>query len=258
MAVRRRRTPHEDHINHEAWAIPYGDLVTLLLAFFVVMYALSTVNEGKYRVLSESLNAAFRGTPTAPLPVQTGDARMAVPLAVPPAVPVADASQMQQLADELEVALGELVQSRQVTIRRHERHMEIDIGTDVLFASGVATLSPSAAPVMAKVATTLRRFDKAVLIEGHTDNQPISTAQFPSNWELSAARAASVVHLLVDNGVDPARLGVSAFSEYRPIRPNDTTEGRGANRRVVLLIRDPEPAGTDPASVLVEAAPPAR
>lgn len=278
--ARRSRHQHEDHVNHEAWAIPYGDLVTLLLAFFVVMYAMSSVNAGKYRVLSESINAAFRGDPTSPLPVQVGEKASAlapgtpidvinqsilqsVPRSLSDTAP-APASQsdagsalaLDDLAAEIETTLGDLVQANQLAIRRHEEFVEIDIGTDVLFPSGVATLSDRANPVLVRVADSLRRYDKFIRVEGHTDNQPIRTASFPSNWELSAARAASVVHLFVDSGVDPARLGVSAYGEFRPIVPNDSLVGRAANRRVVLVILDKDPTVTR-STVPAATAPPA-
>jgi chemotaxis protein MotB len=281
--ARRSRHQHEDHVNHEAWAIPYGDLVTLLLAFFVVMYAMSSVNAGKYRVLSESINAAFRGDPTSVLPVQVGEKASAlspgtpidainqsilqsVPRSLSDTAPVpakqsgaGAALALAELATEIETTLGDLVQANQLAIRRHEDFVEIDIGTDVLFPSGVATLSDRANPVLARVADSLRRHYRYIRVEGHTDDQPIRTAGFPSNWELSAARAASVVHLLVDSGIDPARLGVSAYGEYRPIVPNDSVVGRASNRRVVLVILDKDPTvtrSTVPSTASPTAAPP--
>lgn len=268
-----RRKRHEEHTNHEAWAIPYGDLITLLLAFFVVMYALSSVNEGKYRVLSDSLTAAFRGTPRTLEPVQVGEKQVGsgadikmslvhqemlqgqprsmpepVPLALEKPVPngtahqvpvspsEAAARELARVAEEVERAMHELIAADLVAVRRHEQWIEVEIRTDILFPSGVATLSSSAVPIMKQLADKLRAFPNPIRVEGHTDDRPISTAAFPSNWELSSARAATVVHLLARGGVDPQRLAVVGLGEYRPARANDTPGGRNANRRVVLVI----------------------
>jgi chemotaxis protein MotB len=257
-----RRHKHEEHANHEAWAIPYGDLITLLLAFFVVMYAMSSVNEGKYRVLSDSLVAAFNGAPKTMEPIQVGEkqagpgADLAMNLVQMPAIqsqpqrsiapipmamsmPADAAGQRAELAgvaDEVEQAMSDLIDRELVTVRRHGNWVEVEIKTDILFPSGVATLSPPAEQVLVQLAETLKPFPNSIRVEGHTDNRPINTAAFPSNWELSAARAASVVHLFTRAGMDPARLAVIGLGENRPSQSNATAEGRNANRRVLLVI----------------------
>ena len=267
----RRHKQQEEHVNHEAWAIPYGDLVTLLLAFFVVMYAISSVNEGKYRVMSDSLVAAFRGTPMTMQPVQVGekqvgsgaDIEMSIvqqatlqgqPRAMlePVKIKVTEggsshyASELQQtpeavhqletVAQEVEQAMTGLVQQKLIAVRRHSLWVEVEIRTDILFPSGVATLSPAAVDVLRQLAETLKPFPNPIRVEGHTDNRPISTREFPSNWELSSARAASVVHLFSQTGLNPSRLAVIGLGEFRPAESNDTQEGRNANRRVLLII----------------------
>ena len=259
-----RRKKHEEHLNHEAWAIPYGDLVTLLLAFIVVMYAISSVNAGKYRVVSDSLASAFRGTPQTADPVALGEelrgparepqAAMASkpnhvgePRSVMASVPVpaetasADvivtrAAQLDSVAREVERALGSLVMQDQVVVRNHGDWVEVEIRTDMLFGSGSATLAPAAEGVIAQLAAVLRGAPNPVRVEGHTDNVPIRSSAFPSNWELSAARSASVVRLLAAGGVDPARLAVLGLGEFRPVASNATAAGRNANRRVLLII----------------------
>lgn len=263
-----RKVRHEEHVNHEAWAIPYGDLVTLLLAFFVVMYALSTLNEGKYRVMSESLKAAFDGNPQVIDPIQVGDPAMTTSMG-PPKVfttPGADsllnltdrlradavitpieqmqlmetASQAQQQLDaiqkQVERALGPLIMSDQVTVTREGLWLEVNIRSDVLFASGSASLSTEAREVIGQLAGVLRELPNEVRIEGHTDNQPIRSPIFPSNWELSAARAASVITLLETRGADPRRMAVIGYGDKRPVSDNLSAEGRSANRRVMLVI----------------------
>jgi chemotaxis protein MotB len=253
--ARRRRQRYDEHGNHEAWAIPYGDLMTLLLAFFVVMYAISSVNEGKYRVLSDSLVAAFRGAPMTDKPVWIGEKpNGSLPMnqvllrGPPPAAPQPksqpqpaiapdpQAKALQQIAAGIEDAMSSLIDANLVVVRRHDNWVEVEIKTDILFPSGVARLSPEAGPVFALLANALKPFPNQIRVEGHTDDRPIKTAAFPSNWELSAGRAASVVHLLTSQGMDPRRLSVVAYSEFRPLKANDTAEGRNANRRVVLII----------------------
>lgn len=274
-----RRHQHEEHTNTEAWAIPYGDLVTLLLAFFVVMYAISSVNEGKYRVMSDSLAAAFRGSPRTMQPVQVGeksvgsgaDIEMSIvnqamlegqPRSMLAPTPITTSErpqhmsnaashaeyavqttqsaavvrQLETVADQVEQAMAGLVQQNLIAVRRHGLWVEVEIRTDILFPSGVATLSPDARKVIAQLGETIKPFPNPIRVEGHTDNLPIKNSAFPSNWELSSARAASVVHLFTEVGVNPARLAVIGLGEFRPSKANDTVEGRNTNRRVVLVI----------------------
>jgi chemotaxis protein MotB len=278
-ATGRRRKKHEEHANHEAWAIPYADLLTLLLAFFVVMYAISSVNAGKYRVLSDSLFAAFRGAPRSLQPVQVGDKQMgtgadmnstvvqqaqlegkaqariapvpvsygakpsgdaaASPVKLPPQAAAA-AQALSKLADQISQAMNQLVQKDLVTIRRSDFWIEVEMKTDILFPSGSARLADSAMSILEQLGGVLAPFPNPIRVEGHTDNKPIKTALFSSNWELSAARAGSVVRVLANHGVAPGRLAVIGYGEQRPLKPNDSAEGRNANRRVVVVILSTE------------------
>jgi chemotaxis protein MotB len=269
----RRKKKHEDHQNHEAWAIPYGDLITLLLAFFVVMYAISSVNQGKYRVLSDSLFAAFRGTPRTMQPIQVGEKQVGsgadvkttlveqsmiegqprsllVPVPVKTGLPDKNASEeaqlnaqqqqraqaLQKVADQVERAMDDLVKANMVIVRRTDFWIEVEIQTDILFPSASAQLSPNAVGVIERLGSALAPFPNSIRVEGHTDNRPIKTVAFTSNWELSAARAGSVVRVLESRGVDPERLAVIGYGEHRPTHPNTTEAGRNANRRVIIVI----------------------
>jgi chemotaxis protein MotB len=284
----RRLRRHEEHTNHEAWAIPYGDLITLLLAFFVVMYAISSVNAGKYRVLSDSLFAAFRGTPRTMDPIQVGEKQSGSGPELESAViqsalkgqqrsslapvpveggnlntgtsPVANklapkagvsgthasaaagaaAAALTRVADEVAHALDDLVKRDLVVMRRSEFWIEVEIKTDILFPSGRAQLAPNAIDVLQRLGDALAPYPNPIRVEGHTDNKPIKTLAFYSNWELSAARAGSVVRVLQSRGVDPDRLAVIGSGEQRPIQSNDTEQGRNANRRVVVVILSTE------------------
>ncbi|MCP1726458.1 chemotaxis protein MotB [Natronospira proteinivora] len=251
----RRKKGEDEHINHEAWAIPYADMLVLLLAFFVVMYSISSVNEGKYRVLSNSLAAAFRGQPMTVEPVQfgerqraTGESALEMDIISDPVdfpthsdgsqVDPADAMRegLDEIADAMREAMAPLIDEDLVEVRGSEFYIEIEIKADILFPSGSADLSQAARPVLGRVAEVLEPFPNPIQVEGHTDNVPIETDRFPSNWELSAARAASVVHLFRDQGIQPMRLAVVGLGEYRPVASNETPEGRNRNRRVVLTV----------------------
>ncbi|MFC7301818.1 flagellar motor protein MotD [Cognatiluteimonas weifangensis] len=296
----RRHPQHEEHQNHEAWAIPYADLLTLLLAFFVVMYAVSSINEGKYRVLADAMSAAFGGTPRTIAPIQLGrqqlrgsafdrpslatpGAKTSGPAAPPPVevktirqvldLPTfahawrkpqqgkgsgagsdGHGEQLRVLGDRLQQALSGLVRRKLVTVRRARTYLEVEIQSDVLFASGVAVPDAKARGTIAEIAKILRDEPNAVRVEGYTDNKPIHTWQFNSNWELSAARAASVVHVMIAHGVAPAQLAVVGYGEQQPVADNRTPEGRNANRRVLLVILA-APQGVDaigPETVLAD------
>ena len=283
-----RRRQHEDHINHEAWAIPYADLMTLLLAFFVVMYAISSVNEGKYRVLSESLTNAFSGSPKTVDPVQIGDSRQSDPDAGRP-MPIPSAArygsprpspmlepalrpmsesgmrtaegldegvlqasreQLSVIALELEEALADMVRTRQIIVRHADLWLEVEINSDVLFDTASSSLAPEAQALLARLARLLRDRPNPIRVEGHTDDRPINTARFPSNWELSAARAASVVHLFAREHIAPERLVMVGYGEHRPKVAETSDAARDANRRVVLMVlAAPGTQGARPADV---------
>src|SRR5262245_49874591 len=166
------------------------------------------------------------------------------------------AQQLARVAEELERALQALVDANLVAVRRHEFWLEVEVRTDILFASGDARLSDKAIPALDALAGTLVKYPNPVRVEGHTDNQPINTRHFPSNWELSAARAANVVHRFARAGISPQRLSMIGFGEYRPAQSNDTAAGRDANRRVIIVILAGEgaPAPSDVASVTADTA----
>jgi chemotaxis protein MotB len=249
---RRRRGSAEDRDNHERWLVSYADFITLLFAFFVVMYAISQVNEGKYRVLSDTLSSAFHN-----IPGSTSGAMVAINPAAPrpTLIPLrkpnlgikSDDAQSQKreklrnMAKEINEALAPLVKEGQVRITEGALGITVDINASVLFASGDATLGSGAVSALTAMAKILAPTDFPITVEGHTDNTPISTPQFPSNWELSGARASSVVRLFVDNGVDPRRLTATGYADQRPIADNATPEGRARNRRVAITIESKTP-----------------
>ena len=140
------------------------------------------------------------------------------------------------MVEDVDLAMSSLIASGQVHVHRHDNSVTIDISSDILFSSGAAQLQPKASGVLLQLANALKPFPNAIRVAGHTDNRPINTAAFPSNWELSTARAASVVHLFMDHGLTPQRMSVLGYGEYRPIMPNTNDAGRNANRRVEVTI----------------------
>ncbi len=243
MARRKRAEPHE---NHERWLVSYADFITLLFAFFVVMYSISSVNEGKYRVLSDTLVAAFKTPPKSPKPINVGETaqpsgavgRAPDPahIQLPPRPAEPPEAQMARIATRVTRALAPLIAQDRVKVTRNKLWVKIEMDNSLLFDVGSADLQSPAIPALEKLARELAPLPNYIEIEGHTDNVPIRNEIYPSNWELSAARAASVVHLFMDVGVAPERLAAIGFGEFRPLADNDTAAGRRRNRRVAIVI----------------------
>jgi chemotaxis protein MotB len=245
-----RRKRQEEPENNERWLVSYADFITLLFAFFVVMYSISSINEGKYRVLSDTLTNAFV-TPAQSLePVQVGEqVRSLIPqsgeFAVPKPVaekPVegvpdeSDENTLSRIRANLNLALEPFIDQELVKVTRTERGIEVEMKNEMLFKSGSASLSRSAFTVLKDIAALIKSVPNKINVEGHTDNVPISTITFPSNWELSAARAASVVHVLAKLGIESPRMAATGYGEHQPIEENDSEKGRQSNRRVALVI----------------------
>ena len=365
-----RKQKHEEHENHERWLVSYADFITLLFAFFVVMYSISSVNEGKYRVLSDAIVAAFRSQEKSIRPIQVGQPTRApkstqmevqkspgIVKSPNPPIQLMDqvinemktsgkltkeekellelikkiggisaleklrglanlegldelldkaglggpeqqkllsdqevlaiksglqkladlgglagleklaelgglqgleelakvgglegleklisaagsegAKAMTKIADDIEQAMSSLIQQDLIKVDRNDQWIEVEINTSILYPSGSAHLQPAAVPVLKELARVLRDFPNPMRIEGFTDNIPINTLVYPSNWELSTARASRVVRLFTSEGIAPERMAAIGYGEYRPVANNDTAEGRSKNRRVVLVV----------------------
>lgn len=254
-----RRKHEEEHVNHERWLVSYADFITLLFAFFVVMYSISQVNESKYRVLSNTLTDAFNQPEMDVRPIQVGEVAKSNPLNFVELSAMAIRNkdghgekeeqkdelaeeknempeQFKAISDKIEQALGDLIKQNMVTLRGNEEWLEIEMRSSLLFDSGDATLSNKALELLGQIAAILKAEQTPVRVEGFTDNVPIHSARFPSNWELSSARAAAVVQLFIEEGLEPTKLMATGYGEFQPIAPNDTPENRTRNRRVVLMI----------------------
>lgn len=244
----RRRRQEEEHENHERWLVSYADFITLLFAFFVVMYAISSINEGKYKVLSTALVNAFSN----PSSRQGGQVVIVTEGAPPtqaklPAKPelteakTVQREKMRNVAKNIMEALAPLAKQGKVKLLETSRGVTIEINDSILFAPGQAKLQPASISAMQAVAEVLAHTDFPITIEGHTDNVPIATPQFPSNWELSALRATTVLRLFNDAGVGAERLTAIGYGETRPVETNQNPEGRARNRRVSIQIDSERP-----------------
>jgi chemotaxis protein MotB len=238
--VPRRKRYQEDTENHERWLISYADFITLLFAFFVVMYAISVVNIGKYTMLSEALGDAFGGHGAANKS-NTMVEMEALPLAAIIAHTRAEAAKRDRerldlLARKLNSSLAPLVNGGKVRVTQTERGVTVEINASVLFGEGAADLGGNARDTLAAVADLLKDDPHAIEVEGHTDNMPIGNPAFPSNWELSAVRASTVVRLFATSGVAESRLAAVGRGANRPVASNDDPAGRARNRRVAITI----------------------
>lgn len=209
---KRKPIPHESE-NTDRWMVSYADFVTLLFAFFVVMYAMSSVNEGKYRVLSDTMTEAFKVAPKSPDPIQIGKEHKVVTISKPAVdnikpIKILKKTQrtyereMKQIAETVSKSVQPLIDKGLIKVTQHKLWVEIEMNSKILFSSADSELEEEAFPALKSLAQVLKKLPNSVDVEGHTDNLPINNELFPSNWELSAARAASVVHLFSRYGVN--------------------------------------------------------
>lgn len=252
---RRKKVHHEEAENHDRWVISYADFITLLFAFFVVMYSISSVNEGKYRVLSDSLVTSFSKPVAGVLLLETTGQTSENSIVLKNQNPDNTAESFNTPSDDVEsersieekIQLNEIsgkiermffneITNKNISVKNNDEWIEVEIKSSLLFPSGVAELNPEARPVIKSLAEILKDYENPVQIEGFTDNVPINTMIFSSNWALSSARAVAVVQLLTEAGVKPHRLAAIGYGEFQPITDNSSEEGRKMNRRVTFII----------------------
>lgn len=228
MHGRRRRAPGEPE-EYAAWVMTYGDLMSLLLVFFVFIVSFSTIQESKFHDAAVSLRGAFGLASYPPTVLQLPELAAARELA-------RERQEATDRARELEQSLLAAGLDREVDIEVTERGVAIRVNAPFLFASGRAQLRPEAQALLERLGGFLARFPQPVRVEGHTDAVPISTERFGSNWELSAARAVAVARAFQAAGLDPGRLSAAGYGEHRPAAGNGTPEERARNRRVEILM----------------------
>jgi chemotaxis protein MotB len=250
--MRSRRNGHgEEAANHERWLLSYSDFITLLFAFFVVLYATTYKDNQSIKKLSRAIQKGFqtmgafagdepgKGTSTAGSYAETDPSPSRLqndPTKIEDEMAGA-AADMQDLRKQLEAAIGAELANHEVVLQVTPEGFVISLKELGFFNSGEATLLPGAAAKLQRIAKVLSRPGLEIRVEGHSDDQPIHTDQFNSNWELSAARAMNVLLLMVNqSGFDPSRISAAGFGQYRPIADNATPDGRRMNRRVDLVV----------------------
>ena len=275
----RKREPEAEKENGERWMLTYLDLITLLMIFFVVLYSMSKVDAEKFAAVAESLNKALDGgtpskiemaaSPAGPSLFVTGtpSSKTTVPgdgtdpnntaYTKPDVSTSANASQAKTNAEKMSIdaikakldkfAADNGLQLTLVTISE-ERGLVVSIQETLLFESGSADVTARAKDILEKVSTVLAVAPNQIKVEGHTDNLPINTAKFPSNWELSVMRSINVVHILQHDGITADRLSAAGYGEYRPLGSNDTDAGRAKNRRIDLVVLRTKYEVTEPGS----------
>jgi chemotaxis protein MotB len=225
-----RQHPRDARGGHDRWLLSYADLVTLLLALFTTLYAASSVDANKLAPLQTSLREAFDAPPIMETKNPTG-------AIVPPVTVVAGQTAQDDLQLRLEKELSEALRLQRVDIHRDARGLIVSLPQEAAFAIGSTDVSPEARDLINRVAAAVAPTLHAIRIEGHTDNVPIRTARYASNWELSTARASAVVAFLVERAeFDPARLSAAGYGEFHPRVPNDTAQNRARNRRIDIVI----------------------
>jgi chemotaxis protein MotB len=259
---RRQRKTHEPS-NHDRWLVSYADFITLLFAFFTTLYAISNVDAQKLGRMVMAMKAAFdqelpgRGDKGA-VPASVGGNAISPAGSIRPAlvpevkngpVPEKKLLPMPEVKRQIEKVIEEEDLAKKVKLSLDRRGMIIRMGELNFFDSGSSNLKPEAKTILDKIAAVLLPNDYSIRVEGHTDNVPISTSKYPSNWELSTARATSMVlYLITTHGFDPQKLSASGYGEFRPIAPNDTPENRAQNRRVDLVVLNEEARFQEPAN----------
>ena len=239
---------HEEHENHERWLVSYADFITLLFAFFVVMYSVSSVNEGKFRVLSESLVSSFTNNkPVGELSIVNLPIQKSKQIQVKEEQKSADNAR-SYLKVAHAITAAKVPQGVKITSTEHG--LNIRIKDEALFSSGSASLNPQIQEFIDLIASLVKDLPNLIAVEGHTDNQPIRSAAFPSNWDLSTARANTLIRYLIErHQLAGNRFSSTGYAGTRPIESNDTPEGQASNRRVELIVlRDtsPEPSPSHP------------
>lgn len=242
-----RLTHGEDPPRTQTWITSYADMVTLLLTFFILLFAVSVLNAEKFSAAVMSYSSAVGVTPAAGttiLPGNGGQTPLPDPLAV---LAAAELEQLRLTGEAFARELAAAGLEGKVSIEMDERGLILRFADSVLFDLGSAQLRPEATVALLTVGKMIKDLENPIRVEGHTDDWPISTEKFPSNWELSSGRAGSVVRFFTEEcGIQEKKLQVAGYAEFRPIDTNETAEGRQRNRRVDVVILRPSLAGGEP------------
>ncbi len=230
-----KKTRHEEHENLERWLVSYADFITLLFAFFVMLYAISSLNTGKFRVMSNAITATFQHKKV------IGSTHVIIPKDNTEQSGKVTPQTQSVMVQAIQLMAEKSSQKGDMQVVQTKHGVVLRIQSKLLFESGHSKIRPQALPVLKKVAGILAKSQKEIRISGYTDNQPIRTSRYPNNWVLSTMRAVNVLTELIQDGpLNPRRGGASGFGRFRPIASNMTASGREKNRRVEILILNRE------------------
>ena len=229
MSRRKKRQRGGEDGSGDRWLVTYSDLITLLLIFFILMYTMSQVDTDKYKSLINNFSLILTGEPAS---LMDGPG---------PSIVTGESGTEQQDIAKVKQQINEYINENKglaenIIIYEQERGLIISFKDAILFPSGSDEILPQAYEILLFVAESLKGIPNYIKIEGHTDNRPINTTKFPSNWELSAARATQVVHIFENAGISSEKLSTTGFSQHRPIAPNDNEKNMALNRRVDIVI----------------------
>lgn len=243
MSKRRRHLEeeHEEHID-ESWLIPYADILTLLLALFIVLFASSEVDKAKFQSIVDAFKSELTGTKIKndqkglTITQQGEKEKTVTPVETPTPNQSQEDVELDNLKKQIESYVGDNGLEAMVTLQETRRGVEIVLKDVLLFDSGKAILKENAYQTLDAFVNLFKTIPNPISIEGHTDNVPIGNAAYPSNWELSSARAVSVLHYFSSKNIPNERMQFTGYGEFQPIYPNDTDEHRQENRRVNIVI----------------------
>ena len=231
----RRKRRHERRPPHDRWLVSYADFITLLFAFFVVMYSAAQLDKRRAGQLATAIQTAFLQHGS--LPDKPSDVGGLSESGTASNLSVGETDEFKLLKGQIESALAGEISAGDVAVQESGEGLVVSLREIGFFDSGSDEIKASSAGAFARLADILRQTDREIRIEGHTDNVPIHNARFSSNWDLSAARATATVRLLIQSySLRPELLGASGYAEYRPVASNDSPAGRAANRRVDIVI----------------------
>ena len=243
MFIRKKRV-YEDNENLDRWLLTYADLITLLLAFFIVMYSVSQVDSNKFGKVTSALSSVFKGPELKPASAKDLSSELIINKLL-------RKGNLGILEDQIRKISVQLDLKTQMNTEIQTRGLVIHISESAFFDPGKADLKPEARTILDLISVQLLKIPNHIRVEGHTDNIPISTNRYPSNWELSASRAAVCLRYLIDKlKFPPERISAVGYAEYRPIALNDTPENRAKNRRVDIVILDREESLLEPESLI--------
>lgn len=239
--LRRHRRKKEPDENLDRWLLTYADMITLLLAFFIVMYSMSQVDAKRFGKMAEALDGILKGgrsilDKNSEDQYEVGHGLLKL-------------GNLRMIQIQVEKKFEELGRNEEVQTEVTERGLVVHVVESALFIPGVADLQPKAMEVLDLIYTRIKDAPNHIRVEGHTDDRPIRTIQFPSNWELSSARATEVVRYFIENyNIPPGKISALGYGQYRPVEPNNSVENRARNRRVDIVLLTMELSMKEPSS----------